>query len=239
MALKKKLFYSISACCLIVATLVLGVWALGSVKYAMGGTVSFTAYGVNVEINNSAIVDGGIKIADKNAASGYFIYEEIPTNEQNQKLLLQDVSLDTKMTDEEVEAVEEGAIASWADLSLVQLYETKPFVLTFDMKNTTTFADELLNVSVDILIDDANVNNMAVRVYQLVTPATQDSEAVWDQLNYKTPTVAMGDAAKTVSIAQNQTKTFKVEFQAVTSEINANITDFEITFKMETSKAAS
>ena len=59
MTIKKKLITTISAFCLVTVILLVGVWALKTTSFEIGGNISFTATGINATISKGTLSSTG------------------------------------------------------------------------------------------------------------------------------------------------------------------------------------
>ena len=216
MSLRKKLISSISALCLMLAVLVVGVWAVSSLKYNMAGTVSFIANGVNIRVYDSALTNGTYE--------GQPSSNVIPTNKMN------GFEIDTYNHGSEAQYNADTAlkakIDSWMGLSLYFLGpnqddEVAPLQITFKVQNTTELADQKLQISVkDKKIElGAGSKNVTLKVEAIKSGGTTSLLA---------STQAGVTAVNYVELAKDEVITIRLTFSIDDTLINAELNDFVV-----------
>ena len=221
MSLRKKLISSISALCLLVCALVVGVWAVASTKYNMNGTVSFIANGVSIRVYDSTLIDGS--------------YEGQPSKNVIPENKMQDFEIDTYNQGSDAQFNADDAlkakIASWTGLSLIFLEadaddEVAPLQITFKVQNTTELAEQKLKLGVqDKTIQlGANSSNVTLKVETI-------------RANNTTNLLASTQAGVTpvdyIEIAKDEIITVRLTFSVDDGSINAELNDFVVPLVFE------
>ena len=225
MSLRKKLISSISALCLMVVLLVVGVWAISSLKYNMAGTVSFIANGVTIRVYDSALTNGTYE--------GQPSSNVIPTNKMNS------FEIDTYNHGSEAQfnaATElKQKIDSWMGLSLYFLEpnqddEVAPLQITFKVQNTTELADQKLQISVkDKTIQlGADSKNVTLKVEAVKSGGATSLLA---------STQAGATAVNYVELAKDEIITIRLTFSVDDASINAELNDFVVPMVFEAPEA--
>ena len=143
MTLRKKLISSISALCLLVLTLVVGVWAVTSATYNLGGTVSFIAKGVSVRVYDSALLGGTYE--------GELNSNVVPEN---------------KMQSFEVDTYKQGSQSQFEDdLELITNFNYKAAFCCVNMENDAE-AIKYLNKTINMLNEYGRLPNDIEAIYQ-------------------------------------------------------------------------
>ena len=215
MSLRKKLISSISALCLLVLTLVVGVWAVTSATYNLGGTVSFIAKGVSVRVYDSALLGGTYE--------GQINSNVVPENK------MQSFEVDTykQGSQSQFEADEElkAKLASWTGLALVFFAaseddEVTPLQISFKVQNTSELGDSLL----------LGVENKQIQVADGSRNVTLRVEAVRadNSVSLLASTDSTETAVNSISIAQNEIITVRLTFTVDDALINAKLNSFVV-----------
>jgi len=140
MKLKSKLIATISAFCLVCVMMVVGVWALKSTSFEIGGKISFSATGVNATISDGVLLNATHKTAD----------------DATEKLKLFKIKVGETQT--EIDQNSEG----WGNLDLLFDEDGENATITFTITNDNEDLDKYLNVSVGVT--QGEVNNAKVEV---------------------------------------------------------------------------
>ena len=215
MTLRKKLISSISALCLLVLTLVVGVWAVTSATYNLGGTVSFIAKGVSVRVYDSALLGGTYEgelnsnVVPENKMQSF----EVDTYKQgSQSQFEDDLELKSKL-------------ASWTGLALVFFAaseddEVTPLEISFKVQNTAEL-DEALLLGVEnkqIQVGDGS-RNVTLRV---------EAERADSSKILLASTNSTEVAENTISIAKGEIITVRLTFTVDDALINAKLNSFVV-----------
>lgn len=215
MTLRKKLISSISALCLLVLTLVVGVWAVTSATYNLGGTVSFIAKGVSVRVYDSALLGGTYEgelnsnVVPENKMQSF----EVDTYKQgSQSQFEDDLELKSKL-------------ASWTGLALVFFAaseddEVTPLEISFKVQNTAEL-DEALLLGVEnkqIQVGDGS-RNVTLRV---------EAERADNSKILLASTNSTEVAENTISIAKGEIITVRLTFTVDDALINAKLNSFVV-----------
>lgn len=215
MSLRKKLLSSISALCLLVLTLIVGVWAVASSTYNLGGTVSFIAKGVSVKVYDSALLGGTYE--------GQLNSNVVPENK------MQSFEVDTynQGSQSQFDADEElkAKLASWTGLALVFFAaseddEVTPLEISFKVQNTTEL-DEALLLGVEnkqIQVGDGS-RNVTLRV---------EAERADSSKTLLASTNTAETAENTISIAKGEIITVRLTFTVDDALINAKLNSFVV-----------
>jgi len=144
MKLKAKLISMISAFCLVCVMLVVGIYALKSANFQMGGEISFKATGVNATISKGELATGS------------------HVNSSDATTKMQGFSITTAEDQDEINAL----ASSWSGLKLQFNAVGDDATITFTIKNDNTASDQYLGVA--ITVNQGTVDNASVSV----SPAT-------------------------------------------------------------------
>ena len=129
MSLKAKLFTTISLMCLTIAMLMVGVWAVKTADFKVGGNISFTATGINATISQGALSDTGSWVTSSDA---------------NEKM--KEIVLNTDKTTAQIEQ----EFLSWQNLDFLFNEAGDDVTITFSITNNSTNADEYVAVIVNV-----------------------------------------------------------------------------------------
>ena len=215
MTLRKKLISSISALCLLVLTLVVGVWAVTSATYNLGGTVSFIAKGVSIRVYDSALLGGTYEgelnsnVVPENKMQSF----EVDTYKQgSQSQFEDDLELKSKL-------------ASWTGLALVFFAaseddEVTPLEISFKVQNTAEL-DEALLLGLEnkqIQVGDGS-RNVTLRV---------EAERADNSKILLASTNSTEVAENTISIAKGEIISVRLTFTVDDALINAKLNSFVV-----------
>lgn len=128
MSIKKKLLITVASSCLVIAMLMVGVWALKNVSFSVGGDISFTATGINATISKGTLAGGS-----------WFTSADADTK-------MQEVVLNTNKTQAEVAS----EFASWQGLNLLFNENGEDVTISFTIKNNSTTANDAISVFVSV-----------------------------------------------------------------------------------------
>ena len=179
MKVKTKLIASIMSICLVCAVFAIGVFALKTANLKIGGDVSFSATGVEADIKNVTLT--GATTNDQVLATG---------------------KINTSMTQAEIDST----FQNWQTLKLDFDADATDIELKFDIANTSTNADNYIEINYDYSFTTANPN---VDVF----PGDENAEDVWENNNYIL-------APKGATPAAGDYETFTLKFRVVDKELN-------------------
>ncbi|MBQ3494498.1 MAG: leucine-rich repeat domain-containing protein [Clostridia bacterium] len=140
MKVKTKLIASIMSICLVCAVFAIGVFALRNVTLGIGGTIGFTATGVNATVSGASITGTSDDASVPNLA---------------------DFSIDTKMNQTQISE----KMTSWSNLELSFNDMAEDVVVAFSIKNDSTDEDNFIEVDYEYTLTNASGYNDNVDVF--------------------------------------------------------------------------
>lgn len=127
MTLKTKLLATISMVAVTIALLMVGVWAVKTANFSVGGNISFTASGINATISAGTLNDAS---AWKTASDA------------DEKL--KEIVMNTDKTQSQIES----EFASWSGLDFVFNEAGEDVTITFTITNTSTKVNDYIGISI-------------------------------------------------------------------------------------------
>ena len=193
MDLKAKLFTTISLMCLTIAMLMVGVWAVKTADFKVGGNISFTATGINATISQGVLSDTGSWVTPSDAG-----------------IKMKEIVLNTDKTQSQIES----EFASWQGVDLMFNEKGEDVTISFSITNNST-NKEYVSVSVGINVGTivnatASINQSTVEIapnttenfvitFSVVDPTSNASltgfEVVFDMSLSQKTTLSSSDTA--------------------------------------------
>ena len=141
MKLKTKLFSLIIMFATIICILIVGVWAVKSTNFQVGGNINFAAKGINATISKGVL-----------SSTGSF------KNSGDESTKLQEIIINTSKTSSQIEKEFE----SWENLSLLFNDAGDDVTISFTITNNASKSDEI--VGVNVTIDGGTMTNATATI---------------------------------------------------------------------------